>query len=136
MARKNRWGFVVGLASQPFWFITTYLHEQWGVMGITVLYCFIWAYGIWGWFSKKDEKKIPQPIQSCSLKDMTTLDVLAKELVDNKSVTIVFADKLSTHEVCELVRALDGISWILARQELQFEFTSTGLIAKPYSKPE
>jgi hypothetical protein len=28
IARKNKWGFVVGLASQPFWFITTIYHQQ------------------------------------------------------------------------------------------------------------
>lgn len=29
--RVRRWGFVCGLAAQPFWFWTTVAHEQWGI---------------------------------------------------------------------------------------------------------
>ncbi len=27
VAKKNKWGFVFGLLSQPFWFITSYVNE-------------------------------------------------------------------------------------------------------------
>lgn len=30
IAKKNKWGFVLGLLSQPFWFITAYINEQGG----------------------------------------------------------------------------------------------------------
>jgi nicotinamide riboside transporter PnuC len=53
VARKNRWGFVVGLISQPFWYITTYLHHQWGVFALSVVYTATWIYGIYEWFFKK-----------------------------------------------------------------------------------
>lgn len=29
VARKNRWGFVMGLLSQPFWFISSFQARQW-----------------------------------------------------------------------------------------------------------
>ncbi|MBI2592440.1 hypothetical protein HYW36_03110 [Candidatus Saccharibacteria bacterium] len=31
VAKKNKWGFVVGFASQPFWYITAYINKQWGI---------------------------------------------------------------------------------------------------------
>lgn len=54
MAKGNRWGFVVGLISQPFWFITTYQHQQWGIFGISFVYTANWIYGIYNWFFNKN----------------------------------------------------------------------------------
>lgn len=56
VARKNKWGFVVGLASEPFWFATSYINKQWGVFLLSIVYSGTWAYGIYQWFYK-DEKK-------------------------------------------------------------------------------
>lgn len=58
VARKNKWGFVFGLVSQPFWFITSYRNEQWGIFFISIVYTFSWAYGVYEWFwkDKKYEK--------------------------------------------------------------------------------
>ncbi len=53
VARKNKWGFVLGLVSQPFWLITSYLNRQWGVFLLSAVYVFSWAYGIYEWFYKK-----------------------------------------------------------------------------------
>ncbi len=50
VARKNKWGFVCGLLSQPFWFITTFTHRQWGLVAMSVVYAATWAYGTWQWF--------------------------------------------------------------------------------------
>jgi nicotinamide riboside transporter PnuC len=55
VAKKNKWGFVFGLASQPFWLITSYLNKQWGVLLLSVIYIFSWAFGIYEWFYKKDK---------------------------------------------------------------------------------
>ena len=38
VAKKNKWGFVVGIFSQPFWFITSFVNQQWG--GIFCKYSF------------------------------------------------------------------------------------------------
>lgn len=60
VARKNKWGFVFGFMSQPFWFITSYLNHQWGVFLVSFVYAGSWIYGIYEWFFKnklnKEEK--------------------------------------------------------------------------------
>lgn len=53
VGNKNRWGFVAGLLSQPFWFMTTYMHEQWGLFALSVIYTGTWMFGIYEWFWKK-----------------------------------------------------------------------------------
>jgi len=57
VARKNKWGFALGLASQPFWFITAYLNKQWGVFLVSVVYTCSWAYGVYKWFYADKENK-------------------------------------------------------------------------------
>ncbi|MFH1779947.1 MAG: hypothetical protein ABH803_02250 [Candidatus Micrarchaeota archaeon] len=57
VAKKNKWGFVVGLASQPFWFITTFLNQQWGVFFVAIVSTFSWAYGVYEWFYKDKKKR-------------------------------------------------------------------------------
>ncbi len=59
VAKKNKWGFVFGLISQPFWFITSFLNKQWGVFFLSMVYTCSWLYGIYEWFFKKrkDRKK-------------------------------------------------------------------------------
>jgi len=55
VAKKNKWGFVVGLTSQPFWLYTSYINKQWGVFVLSVIYIFSWAFGIYEWFFKKEK---------------------------------------------------------------------------------
>lgn len=50
IAMKNKWGFVFGLASQPFWFYTSYTNEQWGIFLLSFVYLGSWIYGIYFWF--------------------------------------------------------------------------------------
>lgn len=48
----HRWGFVVGLASQPFWIAALWRARSpggtrmWGMFVLSWLYCAIWIYGI------------------------------------------------------------------------------------------
>ena len=56
VAKKNKWGFVIGLISQPFWIATSLINQQWGVFAVSVAYSFIWAFGIHQWFYKKEKK--------------------------------------------------------------------------------
>ncbi|MBD3354895.1 hypothetical protein GF361_02830 [Candidatus Woesearchaeota archaeon] len=53
IAKKNKWGFVVGLISQPFFFITSIINKQWGLFILSILYTFSWLFGIYEWFFKK-----------------------------------------------------------------------------------
>lgn len=55
VARKNKWGFVLGFLSQPFWIITSYINNQWGVFFVSIIYTFTWAYGIHQWFYKLND---------------------------------------------------------------------------------
>jgi len=57
VAKKNKWGFVCGLLSQPFWFITCFIHIQWGVFFVSIVYTLSWLYGIYNWFFVEDVKK-------------------------------------------------------------------------------
>jgi hypothetical protein len=43
----SRWGFVIGLATQPFWFYTSFRHRQWGIFVASVFYAFGWAMGVY-----------------------------------------------------------------------------------------
>ena len=52
VSRKNKWGFVFGLLSQPFWFITAFINQQWGVFFLSIIYTCSWLYGIHEWFPK------------------------------------------------------------------------------------
>ncbi|MFA5020773.1 MAG: nicotinamide mononucleotide transporter [Patescibacteria group bacterium] len=54
VSRKNKWGFVLGLASQPFWLATSLINHQWGVVFLSVIYAASWVYGIYQWFFKKE----------------------------------------------------------------------------------
>lgn len=51
VARKNKWGFVMGLCAQPFWYTTTYIHQQWWIMALSLVYTYNWYKGIRYWFS-------------------------------------------------------------------------------------
>ena len=42
----HKWGFVVGLVSQPFWILATWRARQWGMFGLSVIYVFVWIFGI------------------------------------------------------------------------------------------
>ncbi len=53
VSRKNKWGFVFGLASQPFWFATALVNQQWGIFVLNIAYAASWSYGFYQWFIKK-----------------------------------------------------------------------------------
>jgi len=55
VSRKNKWGFVIGLISQPFYFISSYKTKQWGIFITTFFYTISWIYGIYNWFIKNPE---------------------------------------------------------------------------------
>jgi len=48
----HRWGFVVGLASQPFWIAALWRARSpagtrmWGMFALSIVYCAIWIFGI------------------------------------------------------------------------------------------
>lgn len=67
ITRKNKWGFVLALAAQPFWFLTAYLNDQWGVFFNSLVYTSLWIYGLYNWFWKNDAEHgqvLENPIES------------------------------------------------------------------------
>lgn len=51
----KRWGYIFGLCSQPFWFITVIKNEQWGILLLTIWYTYSWAQGIYNYWIIEDE---------------------------------------------------------------------------------
>jgi len=50
VGRKNawrKWGYLVGLASQPFWLYATWTGGQYGMFALSCWYVYAWAQGYW-----------------------------------------------------------------------------------------
>ncbi|HKO44644.1 MAG TPA: hypothetical protein VJU84_15300 [Pyrinomonadaceae bacterium] len=43
----RRWGYILALCSQPFWFYMSYQQGDFGVLILTCLYAYSWAQGVW-----------------------------------------------------------------------------------------
>ena len=53
VSKKNKWGFVVGLCSQPFWLLNSFINKEWGIFLVSIAYTISWSYGIYEWFFEK-----------------------------------------------------------------------------------
>lgn len=47
---KRRWGYVLGMLSQPFWFITAAVNQQWGIFMVSMVYCYGWSQGLYNFW--------------------------------------------------------------------------------------
>ncbi len=56
IAHKNKWGFVVGIFAQPFWYATSLINHQWGIFTLAVIYTVIICRGFYVWFYKTPNK--------------------------------------------------------------------------------
>jgi hypothetical protein len=48
----SRWGFVLGLMAQPFWYYATIVDHQYGILALNVVYTYNWCQGIYFRFYK------------------------------------------------------------------------------------
>ena len=48
----KRYGYIVGLLGQPFWFYETYTKEQYGILILTIFYTYSWSMGIYNYWIK------------------------------------------------------------------------------------
>ena len=48
----RKWGYILGLCAQPFWFWTTYHNKQWGIFFISIFYSYSWIQGIYNYWIK------------------------------------------------------------------------------------
>ncbi len=56
MSRKERWrrwGYIIGLLAQPFWFVETISKGQYGIALISLWYTYSWGMGVWNYWIKK-----------------------------------------------------------------------------------
>lgn len=49
----RRWGYIVGLAGQPFWFYATWINVQWGMFLCTIWFSGCHILGIWNYWIKE-----------------------------------------------------------------------------------
>ena len=52
-AHWSRWGYVCGLAGQPFWCYTAITHHQWGILALSIWYAYAWGIGVRNHFSTR-----------------------------------------------------------------------------------
>jgi hypothetical protein len=55
-----KWGSVIGLVGQVFWFAMAIRNHQWGVLLLCCLYTYSWACGVKRWmkdFEKQEDGK-------------------------------------------------------------------------------
>jgi len=50
----RRWGYILGLCSQPFWFLMLYRDRKCIVLAVSCLYAYSWAQGVWFYWIKPD----------------------------------------------------------------------------------
>ena len=43
----RRWGYIFGLCAQPFWFVMLFRDGKYLVLGLSALYSYSWAQGVW-----------------------------------------------------------------------------------------
>lgn len=49
---KNKYGFIVGFLSQPFWLYASWSNRQWGIFILSIIYMISWLIGIYTHFKK------------------------------------------------------------------------------------
>lgn len=56
VTRQENWkkyGYLIGLAAQPFWAYSSFVNEQWGIFALTLFYTYSWSQGVYNYFIKK-----------------------------------------------------------------------------------
>jgi hypothetical protein len=51
----SKYGFIIGLMSQPFWLYSTSMDKNWGMFALCLVYTFSWINGIYNHFYKKQK---------------------------------------------------------------------------------
>lgn len=53
----KKWGYVLGLLAQIFWYWETIDKQQWWILALNIVYTFSWCQGIYLYFIKDKTKK-------------------------------------------------------------------------------
>ena len=51
----KRWGYILGLAANPFWFYIGYKTQQWGIIIVSLWYTYSWGLGVWNYWIKPSD---------------------------------------------------------------------------------
>ena len=53
LEKWSRWGYIIGLCSQPFWLYTSIHNEQLGIALLSIWYGYAWGQGFYNYWIKK-----------------------------------------------------------------------------------
>jgi len=53
----SRYGFILGLLAQPFWYYQTLCNKQYMILALNIIYTFSWCQGIYFKFIKNESKE-------------------------------------------------------------------------------
>lgn len=62
LSRPEKWkrcGYLIGILGQPFWIKTSIENKQYGILFVSIFFCYSYAQGIWYFWIKEtiDAKK-------------------------------------------------------------------------------
>lgn len=49
-----RFGAVIGLFGQIFWFMTAFRSKEWGIFVLCLFYTYSWACGVYNWIKERN----------------------------------------------------------------------------------
>lgn len=52
----KRWGYIIGLCSQPFWLYSSWTTNSWGIFCLSLFYTYAWGQGIYNYWLKNKKK--------------------------------------------------------------------------------
>lgn len=55
----HRWGYLLALLSQPFWFWMAFQHGQWVLILLGLWYTYCWTRGVWHHWIRQDSPASP-----------------------------------------------------------------------------
>ncbi len=53
----SKWGAILGLLSEPFWFMSAWLSKSWGIFAVSFIYTISYIIGLYNFWFKKQMKK-------------------------------------------------------------------------------
>lgn len=57
-SRWSKYGAILGLLSEPFWFLSAYMSQSWGIFAVSFIYTLSYCVGVYRfWFCKTKQSK-------------------------------------------------------------------------------
>lgn len=73
----KRWGYILGILGQPFWFYSSFQSEQWGIFAMCFIYTYSWGQGILNyWIRPRLENKQDTPAHIVKVVDRSVSEIL------------------------------------------------------------